>query len=712
MPAYARRSIDQLLNEKSTSIVGCLQHAYAADGFSSQYTRQTKAWARIIPELQHAFAQLIPVKPEVCEWNVLLEYPLYRLRRRIDIVVLAGPLVVVVECKMNAEEFKAEHRRQVEEYALDLRDFHAESYLRTIVPVLWSIDAPRPTDINCPAIVSLPGGVTEVIEISGQALTSCLAGLPGSGDPIIDAELWDRSAYKPVPNVIEAATSIFAGHDVRDIANADADNLRSAAERLTALIKEAREQAKRYLLLLTGVPGSGKTLAGLHVVHSAVATGLENQGDIIYLSGNTPLVVVLREALARDEKQRRVRLGGHARLGDIRREVRARIQHINDFLQESLTGSREYPPHEHVIVFDEAQRAWDEKQGFEKFERTASEPALLLELMSRHRDWCACVCLVGGGQEINSGEEGVFGWGEALRKMPAADRLQWSVIGPPDVFTGGLSAGTFTLGELPADLMIRHEEDLQLRVPQRTYRAPSLSLWVNDVLAGNSTGAHAMAKQILEYPVVISRSLAHAKAWLRKHGRGERRYGLVASSGARRLRAEGVGVTLNATAGMEIAQWYLNPRGDIRSSYALEVPANEYTCQGLELDFVCVCWGGDLVWNDVSQQWVFSRLSGTAWQRVQGHANKVFITNSYRVLLTRARQGVVLWIPEGDDSDPTRLSGPLDDTAQYLQACGAVLMENAHVSSRDSGSQFIDGTQLGRQPGDHVADSPSDAYKL
>jgi hypothetical protein len=306
--------------------------------------------------------------------------------------------------------------------------------------------------------------VGAVEQVGAEGLQGYLTALPLQvGGPGIVAEQWDRSAYRPVPNVIDAATSIFAGHDVRTLANADADNLGAAAARLLTLIDQARENRKRYLLILTGVPGSGKTLAGLHVVHSAAAAGAERHGEIVYLSGNTPLVVVLREALARDEDSRRRRTGGGRRLGDIRREVRARIQHINDFLQESFRGSPEDPPHEHVIVFDEAQRAWDEKHGLEKFERTASEPALLLQLMSRHPDWCCCVCLIGGGQEINSGEEGVFGWGEALRSMHPDDRRQWSVFAPPDVLDGGPSAGAFTLGELPPDLKLGVEANLHLQ---------------------------------------------------------------------------------------------------------------------------------------------------------------------------------------------------------------------------------------------------------
>jgi hypothetical protein len=423
--------------------------------------------------------------------------------------------------------------------------------------------------------------------------------------------------------------------------------------------------------MLTGVPGSGKTLAGLHVVHNTIATGVEQKGDIVYLSGNTPLVCVLREALALDEHSRSRQAGRRISLGEIRLDVRARIQHINDFLQDNLSRPKGTAPHEHVIVFDEAQRAWDEKQGREKFKRTASEPTLLLEVMSRHEDWCACVCLVGSGQEINSGEEGVVGWGDALRRMPESDRKSWKVVVPPDVLNNHHSTDAFTLGELPSDLSVLSDPDLQLHVPQRSYRCPQVSDWVDAVLAGDATAARMLVHQMTDYPLTITRSLESAKSWLKRNGRGERRYGLVASSGARRLRADGLGVTLPATAGMEIAHWYLNPPDDIRSSYAMEVPANEYTCQGLELDFTCVCWGGDMLWNQKLKRWNHSRLSGNKWQRVGGAQAQRRLTNKYRVLLTRAREGTVLWIPQGEESDSTRAPRFLDDTAEFLMSCGA-----------------------------------------
>jgi len=676
MPAYFRSKIVQFVQTSASELVGRLQQAYASDGFASQYTSQTKAWTSVIPELQHSLNALLEVRPEVGGWTILFEYPLYRLRRRIDIVILAGSLIVVLECKVGAEDFIAADIRQVEEYALDLRDFHAESSSRHIIPALWSTQAKPANSLSFTQTnLNIQDDVSEVIRIGEEGPAMFLASLQldALGQDLI-ADDWDQSPYRPVPNIVEAATSIFTGHNVRSIANFDADNLRLAAARLLELIEQARKEQRRYLLVLTGVPGSGKTLAGLDVVHSAIASGIEHQGDIVYLSGNTPLVVVLREALACDEKKRSDRVEENKRIGDIRRQVRTRIQHINDFLQESLRSTSNSPPYEHVIVFDEAQRAWDEKQGLDKFNRSASEPALLLELMSRHMDWCACVCLIGSGQEINLGEDGVFGWGEAIRKMNAEDRQRWSVFAPVDVLGRDDVFMTSTLGQLPSDVSIQAEPNLKLTVPQRSFRSPSLSRWIEHVLTGETTAALAMAEQLKTYPLTIARSLPVAKAWLHQHGRGERRYGLLASSGARRLRAEGLGTTLNATAGDEIAHWYLKPRGDVRSSFALEVPANEYTCQGLELDFACLCWGGDLLWDEESQGWMMARFSGTTWQRIHKKEARRFLINSYRVLLTRAREGMVIWIPTGDVLDSTRLPGPFDATADYLKRCGATFI--------------------------------------
>jgi hypothetical protein len=467
---------------------------------------------------------------------------------------------------------------------------------------------------------------------------------------------------------------MFAGHDVRAITRADAHNLADSAQRIVAAIKEAKQNSQKSLVFLTGVPGAGKTLAGLQIVHDAVTTGTEYQGDVVYLSGNTPLVVVLREALARDTAYRKRNAGSRSSLAEERRLVRTRIQHINDFLKQYLADSGTSAPHEHAIVFDEAQRAWDADQGAKKFERRKSEPSLLLEIMGRHRDWCVCVCLVGGGQEINTGEEGIKGWGDALRSLPEKERSRWTVYGSEDVFRGGNSTGGLSLGEIPSEIACLVEPVLRLSVSLRSYRSPAMSDWVTAVLNADLVAARVQAQQLAEYPIVITRSLERAKAWLREKGRGERRYGLLASSGARRLRADGLGEILEATHGSAIAQWYLNDRGDIRSSFALEVPANEYACQGLEIDFGCVCWGGDLLFVPADTAWCCKRLSGNAWNIVRADEDRRYIQNTYRVLLTRAREGLIIWVPEGDKADRTRKPEEFKVTAEFLIVAGAEML--------------------------------------
>jgi hypothetical protein len=663
MPAYVRLSLHDFIHADVDALLGQLERCHARDGFATQFSSQTAAWEVILPELQKQLRRLLP---GAASWAVLLEFPLYRLRKRIDAVILAGHLIVVLEIKVGEARFCAEDVRQVEDYALDLRDFHAASHERKLLPVLWCTSAS--TGAN--HFIACDEQVAQVHRVGADGIADFLGNLPsGVGQDPIVAESWDNAAYSPVPSVIEAATTIFAGHDVRAIAQADASNLRDAAVRLVQLVVSARENRRRLLLFLTGVPGSGKTLAGLQVVHDALASGKEKSGDIVYLSGNTPLVTVLREALAQDE-HRRARLGAVPRaLATIRREVRGRIQHINDFLRDNLTPSAIGPPHEHAIVFDEAQRAWDAEQGKKKFGRDASEPALLLELMSRHPDWCACVCLVGGGQEINTGEQGIRGWGDALRRLPQEGAACWQVHAPTDVFEGGPSAGGQSLGDTPG--VTRHKEpDLQLLIPMRSYRSRQVSEWVSRVLDGRGSDAAALAANIGEYPIMLTRSLNRARAWLRGRARGTRTYGLVASSGARRLRAEGLGQILHATDREEIAHWYLRPPGDIRSAAALEVPANEYTCQGLELDFVGVCWGGDLIRHADGHFWTHRRLGGPRWQTIQNDMACRLLRNSYRVLLTRAREGMIIFVPPGDPDDSTREPRSLDVTVDFLLQCG------------------------------------------
>lgn len=666
MPAYLESRVDEFIGTPDGIILGRLASAYTEDGFVSQYTAQTRAWEDAVPLLKQAFSLVMRDHQAAGSWTLLLELPLYRLRRRLDALILTPSLIVVLELKVGESVFLSPDRRQVEEYALDLRDFHEHSSRAPILPVLWCTEAPS----NFQYVPSLVGGtVAPVVQIGQGDMGDLLLRLSAQAAhlPSVVREDWSEGAYKPVPSIVDAATTLFSEHGVSEIAQADASNLLEAAETVVQLITDAERFGRRIVVFLTGVPGSGKTLAGLQIVHRSTESSNRESGDIVYLSGNTPLVTVLREALTED-KHSRERAGDRRRnKAEIRREVRTRIQHIMDFLKEYLSGDADSPPHERAIVFDEAQRAWDESYGKQKFGRSASEPRLLLDIMSRRSDWCAIIGLIGGGQEINSGENGIAEWGDALRSLSKTELASWTVFGPTGIVEGDDATANLRIGSLPG-VEVQVLDDLALKVPLRTYRSPLITDWVSAVLEAREEDARTIAGRIERFPIMLTRDDALAKKWLVEQSRGERRFGLVASSSASRLRADGYGVTLNATEGQNIAYWYLKPRGDVRSSYSLEITANEYTTQGLELDFVGLCWGGDMRID--SGKWTTRQFRGNRWVSATGDRRR-YVLNSYRVLMTRAREGLVMWVPRGDSSDPTRPPMDYDRTAEFLVQCGA-----------------------------------------
>jgi hypothetical protein len=388
-----------------------------------------------------------------------------------------------------------------------------------------------------------------------------------------------------------------------------------------------------------------------------------------YLSGNSPLVRVLRVALAEDHASR-----NQSKKKDAERLINTQVQTLMDFLRQYLKVSDNRAPSDHVIIFDEAQRAWDAAYGKQKFNREKSEASLFLEIMGRHDDWAVIIALVGGGQEINRGELGLSEWGRAVaaeRENSAVRR--WIAVASPEVIKGGDATAWQTLFTGDAPSWTEVDARLHLASSVRSYGCAALSGWVNAVLDADIDRARAIAGAADKFPVYLTRDLDTARAWLRSNTRGLRRCGLVASSGARRLRAEGLGVSLGADNLDGVAHWFLRPQGDIRSSYALEVTANEYACQGLELDYVGMCWGGDLTWSRTGQTWSPRRLGGTDWQKVKDDNGRKWILNKYRVLLTCARLGTVIWVPPGDVNDPTRPPRLYDDVARTLVDAGAVV---------------------------------------
>jgi hypothetical protein len=474
---------------------------------------------------------------------------------------------------------------------------------------------------------------------------------------------WDNSPYRPVPTIIEAAEALFAGHNVCEIAHshAGATNLTNTSHRLVEIIQEAQRWSEKVICLVTGVPGAGKTLAGLNVVHNP-ALRREGRPAGVFLSGNGPLVKIVSAAIARDYKRRLRESGGERTVGTF-------IQNVHVFVREGMEKA-DKPPVEKVVVFDEAQRAWNADQNRKKNGLEISEPETMLSIMNRHQDWAVLIALVGGGQEIHNGEAGLSEWGRTLRERFAT----WKVAVSPKALERDASNAGYRLfaDGNPGCLSIQTEPSLHLEVNLRSFRARKLAEWVDATLAGDAAKAVAIVPDLRDFPFGLTRKLPTARAWLREHARGQQRAGLVASSGALRLRADGLELSSGFRQGNRdmFVHWFLDHPPDVRSSNQLEVAASEFECQGLELDWVGLCWGGDFSFDTPSGGWAYRNFAGSHWGNLKNEIDRQYLLNTYRVLLTRARRGLIIWIPQGEVSDETRPPTWFDLTANYLIRCG------------------------------------------
>jgi hypothetical protein len=627
--------------------------------FRTTEAEQSPAWAESIAALRAAFGAL---DERALRWWVLLEYPMLRLSMRIDAVVLTDRAILVLEFKRRTVDLAA--LRQVEDYALNLRDFHTGSRVHPIVPIVVSEGA----DAALNARWLFWDAVAPVQQIVPERLGDFLGEVVDDiGVPAValEASAWLRGAYCPVPTIIEAARMTYARHGVEEIRNARADqtNLRETAAAIRECIEAARAVGGKVALFVTGIPGAGKTLCGLDTIFSG------DWADATFLTGNPTLVHVLREALVRDAVDR----DGDRRVASPR--INSRIQKLPDFRNEYVQYADRAPP-ERVAVIDEAQRCWSRDYAIRKTRDkpvplSDSEPGHLLDILGRHEGFAACVCLVGSGQEIHDGEGGLAEWGRALAARP-----DWRVMAPHDVLHD--DDPRWVLGELPD---VRRVGLLHLKVAIRQIRSTVAMQWVDAVLRGDAVSAAALAADGGGVPFCVTRSLRQGRAAVRARARGERRAGMLASSGGKRLRAEGLGAELPHMDAGAVARWFLDrfPE-DVRASDALEQVATEFSCQGLELDYALLCWDADLCRGARGAAWVARQFIGTKWQYVRQAEAVANQLNTYRVLLTRARYETVIFIPRGDALDPTREPACYDGIAAFLQLCGAGRLENAAVA--------------------------------
>lgn len=675
---FYKSSITNFLKTPVDTIFGQMSRADEMDTAATQ----KYAWEQEIEIMKES---LMPYNDEDA-W-ILFEYTIPRLGKRVDVVVLLRERVFVIEFKAGESEFLHNDVDQVLDYALDLKNFHQGSIDRLIVPILVATDS-KQYSTTC-QLSHYDDGVYEPLLTNATNLGNIIQLVLSENiqyrDYTVAINDWARSRYSPTPTIIEAARSLYLNHSVEDITRheAEGEQLERTTSYVQQVICETKARKGKSICFVTGVPGAGKTLVGLNV-----AVQQESKEDLaVYLSGNGPLVAVLTEALTRDKQAQEKDRGNKLLKKDAEREVKRFIQIIHRYRDNMLgkvkvvNGKLEIDPTkelkdhiagygevENIAIFDEAQRSWDKehisawlkrKKGFADF--PMSEGEFLIWSLDQRDDWAVIVCLVGGGQEINTGEAGIGEWIRALNESFP----DWQIY-----ISSQLTAKEYAEGRvkelLGKNKHVTYSDNLHLAVSMRSFRAESLSNMVHNLLDGEPNKARDVYKNIADrYPIVLTRDIDKAKNWLRNKARGNERYGLVVSSKAYRLKPLAIDVRCKP----DTVHWFLDDINDVRSSLFLEDAASEFDIQGLELDWTCLIWDGDLRHNGIN--WEFYEFNGgNKWNRINKKERKEYQLNAYRVLLTRARQGMVICVPKGNPNDNTRQPVFYNCTYDYLKSIG------------------------------------------
>ncbi|MBQ4496286.1 MAG: DUF2075 domain-containing protein [Spirochaetaceae bacterium] len=672
---YYRNSIKDFLKSSENEILGNL----SLDNSFDLNSEQKNAWVAEISIMKGVLSSY-------AEGHILFEYSIPRLGKRVDVIVLLHGIIFVLEFKVGENGFTRNNIEQVWDYALDLKNFHEGSHNKVIVPILVATEALE-TSLQFSACI-YNDKVYEPVCTNAKDLRSCIKKiLEIEKTQDTDISEWADSRYSPTPTIIQAASALFNNHSVADITRTEASskNLTVTCNYIADIIEQSKGKSEKAICFVTGVPGAGKTLVGLQVAIEQ----FEKKDLAVYLSGNFPLVSVLTEALARDKKKKEEeKTGEKYPISTARRDVHSFIQivhHyrntflekirlpiINDDIEIDKTKIKKnkddgFAEVEHVAIFDEAQRAWTKEQlsKWLKQKRNIanfpySEPEFLIWSLDQRPDWAVIICLVGGEQEINTGEAGISEWLRSLNeRFP-----EWKIY-----ISNQLTEKEYAEGNVKQILNqnqnVVENDSLHLSVSMRSFRAENLSRFVHELLELNVSRSREIFNLLKDnYPIVLTRSLDKAKAWLRKKARGSERYGMLVSSQAYRLKPLAIDVRFKP----DTVHWFLDDADDVRSSLFLEDVATEFDVQGLELDWSCVIWDGDFRYN--KDGWQNYSFKGNSWQRINAEERKSYQLNAYRVLLTRARQGMIIVVPEGSDSDHTRKHEFYDPTFEYLKQIG------------------------------------------
>ncbi len=625
---------------------------------------------------------------------ILFEYTIPRIGKRIDVVLLLRERIFTIEFKAGQKDILHADVDQVLDYALDLKNFHQGSAERMIAPILVPTENDK-VSTTC-TLSHYDDGVYEPMIANKVALGDVLKRVLGQDIPHKEYKValkdWVRSRYEPTPTIVEAASALYNQHSVEEITRheAEGEQLDRTTKYVMQVIHETKERKGKSICFVTGVPGAGKTLVGLNVAIKQSEQVTNGKRDLaVYLSGNGPLVAVLTEALARDKQKQEEEKGNKYYITKARQEVSQFIQIIHRYRDQMLgklktpicDGIIEIDPKkelrdkragyaevENIAIFDEAQRSWDQehlaswlkrKKGVNDF--PMSEGEFLIWSLDQRQDWAVIVCLVGGGQEINTGEAGIGEWVRAMNETFP----DWKVY-----ISNQLTEKEYAEGQVE-EMLKEHKnvvfsDDLHLAVSMRSFRAESLSRMVHYMLDCDAKKVKETYQEIKDrYPIVLTRDLEKAKDWLRERARGSERYGMLVSSKGYRLKPLAIDVRCKP----DTVHWFLDDIDDVRSSLFLEDAASEFDVQGLELDWTCLVWDADFRYNKGA--WDFYEFSGgTRWNKIKKEERQAYQLNAYRVLLTRARQGMIICVPEGNQEDHTRQPEFYDCTYNYLKQLG------------------------------------------
>lgn len=661
------------------------QAGFADRAIAALTAKHVKGFSLEEPQLYAWREELRFLKPIALahpESTIAFEYMIPRMGRRVDAVILIDRAVFIVEFKVGESGYPAVAADQLRDYIFDLKNFHMLSHDRVMVPILVCTGAKaiQPKLFGEIQQEVLRSNGANLLEMIDDAIESNLF-----SDTPLDHEAWLNALYSPTPTIIEAAQALYQSNQVEDISRSEAGvtNISETTECVNEIIRHSKANNRKSICFVTGVPGAGKTLVGLNIASKRRAANIADGEELaVFLSGNGPLIEVLQASLVEDQQARYKEECAACKLvnakpdckgcvckktkREIQGEVKSFVQGVHLFREEYFVTDQ--PPAEHIAIFDESQRAWTADQlSFKmrtrwqnKRDVYMSEPHVLIEYLNRHKDWATIVCLVGGGQEINQGEAGIIEWFRALSEF----HPDW------DVYVSDQIENDVYLGaDKLHDVVIAPNiiSSLHLSVDMRSFRNKNVAAFAEALVDNKPEEARALYQQISkDYPIYVTRDLNGAKDWVRNETkRPSDRYGIVADSYGQRIRADGIIVP---TLDFDAVKWFLRGKDEIDSSYYMEIAASEFKIQGLEIDYAVVAWEGDFRYR--GNQFEYHRFYGGKWQNVHAEMSRRYLKNGYRVLLTRARQGFVIYVPKGNAMDPTRPPEFYDETYQYLIGCG------------------------------------------